>query len=176
MDGNMRELILIILIIAVCLCAGAALFVWRREKRTAERIQEMLDNASAGKLPGERLDESRISAIENSMWRYLQGREAVLERMKREKEQIQRQISDISHQAVIPLANITLYSQLLEESLEQRKYTEDQEIREEMAAIRDQAAELDFLMEGLGKLSRLEGGIIHWCGIKKVDSLFSRIS
>lgn len=161
MDGNMRELILIILIIAVCLCAGAALFVWRREKRTAERIQEMLDNASAGKLPGERLDESRISAIENSMWRYLQGREAVLERMKREKEQIQRQISDISHQAVIPLANITLYSQLLEERLEQRKYTEDQEIREEMAAIRDQAAELDFLMEGLGKLSRLEGGIIH---------------
>lgn len=161
MDGNMRELILIILIIAVCLCAGAALFVWRREKRTAERIQEMLDNASAGKLPGERLDESRISAIENSMWRYLQGREAVLERMKREKEQIQRQISDISHQAVIPLANITLYSQLLEERLEQRKYTEDQEIREEMAAIRDQAAELGFLMEGLGKLSRLEGGIIH---------------
>ena len=47
-----EELILIILIIAVCLCAGAALFVWRREKRTAERIQEMLDNASAGKLPG----------------------------------------------------------------------------------------------------------------------------
>ena len=161
MDGNMRELILIILIIAVCLCAGAALFVWRREKRTAERIQEMLDDASAGKFPGERLDESRISAIENSMWRYLQGREAVLERMKREKEQIQQQISDISHQAVIPLANITLYSQLLEESLEQRKYTEDQDIREEMAAIRDQAAELGFLMEGLGKLSRLEGGIIH---------------
>ena len=43
---------------------------------------------------------------------------------------------------------------------------EKQEIKNELAAIREQAEKLDFLIESLVKLSRLETGIIH-INIKK---------
>lgn len=144
----------------VCACGGAAMYFAWRERKLADQIQKMLDDAVDGKFQDELLNETKMSAIENRMWRYLCDREVLESRMKEEKEQIQTQISDISHQAVIPIANIILYTQLLEEELELKNAEESREQFEEIAAIREQAWTLDFLIEALVKLSRLETGII----------------
>lgn len=141
--------------------AGLLLFLLRRERRLTEKIQRMLDDAIAGKFREEHLDESDLSMIENHMWRYLCDHEAALVHLTEQREQMQTQISDISHQAVIPISNIVLYSQLLEEEIEARNLEGKGEITEEIAAIREQAETLDFLMEALVKLSRLETGIIN---------------
>lgn len=150
---------LAIFLFGVCVCM--IIYFMKREKRFARRIQSMLDDAISGKFQEEHLDESRMSVIENNMWRYLCDHEVSVRALTKEQEQMQTQISDISHQAVIPISNIILYSQLLEEWLEMQSLEEEQEIKDELTAIRNQAETLDFLIESLVKLSRLETGIIQ---------------
>lgn len=145
----------------LCICAGLVIYFEKREQKLADQIQKMLDDAIAGKFEDKRLDETKMSAIENSMWRYLCDKEAGSRKLAEEKQQMQTHISDISHQAVIPIANIILYSQLLEERLDLQDLEEGREILDEIASIRGQAETLDFLIEALVKLSRLETGIIN---------------
>lgn len=139
-----------------CLCL--ILHFYRRERRMANQIQSMLENAIAGKFEGERYDESAMSVVENDMWRYLNDNQIFCEKLVQEKEQMQKHISEISHQVTIPIANIVLYAQLLEEWLD---CGNEQEIREGIKTIREQADKIDFLMDSLAQLSRLEIGIIN---------------
>lgn len=152
---------IIVVLCLVFICIGIAIWGIKREHKLSEQIQKMLDDAIAGKFQEKHLRETRISAIENSMWRYLCDREVQDNRMREEKQQIQKQITDISHQAVMPISNIILYSQLLEESLSSLQGEEGQEVANEIRVIREQAEALNFLIETLGKLSRLESGIIN---------------
>ena len=129
-------------------------FLWRR--RLLLRLQTMIDAAVAGTFTEQRFNESRLSALENSLWRYLQDNQVSRQRLLEQKQNIQEGISDISHQAVTPLSNILLYLELLEELLTNM----GKDDLEELAAIREQAEKLDFFMQALQKLSRLEYGIL----------------
>ena len=76
----------------------------------------------------------------------------------KEKEQIKELISDISHQGRTPMANIKIYLEILEEE------QEDKVRRQEcIGKLIKQTERLDFLMQSLVKLSRLETGIIEIC-------------
>lgn len=138
-----------------------AIYFWKRERKVEYRIQRMLDDAIAGKHLEVLLDESKTAVIENSMWRFLCDKEVFEQNIKKEKLEMQTIISDISHQAVIPISNIILYSQLVEEQLKTEEIKEQNIVEESLTAIREQAKELDFLIEALVKLSRTETGMIH---------------
>lgn len=142
----------------VCICL--AVYFSGKERRLAEKMQTLIDEASKGKLK-EDFKETRLSAIEASMRTFLMSQEVSVEKLKREREQLRTQISDISHQAVLPVSNIILYSQLLEEELKESREELSGQVLEELTAIREQAQTLEFLMEGLVKLSRLEKGILE---------------
>ncbi len=71
-----------------------------------------------------------------------------------EKTKINELISDISHQTKTPIANISLYAQLLEESILSK------EQRNCVTALMEQTEKLNFLINSLVKTSRLEAGII----------------
>ncbi|MCI8484089.1 MAG: HAMP domain-containing histidine kinase [Lachnospiraceae bacterium] len=71
-----------------------------------------------------------------------------------EKENLKELVSDISHQTKTPLANIKLYLELL---LEAKDGTSPQESLEK---INSQVEKLDFLLQSMVKLSRLETGTI----------------
>ena len=146
-----------ILLAAVGVCAGLAVYFWKQKKKLGNEIQEMLEDASAGCFRERHLDESQSSAVENSMWQYLCGRELREEKIQQETREIKSRISDLSHQAVLPVSNILLYSQLLEEQLKE----ENADTAEELSVIREEAKKLDFFLEELVKLSRLETGIIQ---------------
>lgn len=76
----------------------------------------------------------------------------------KEKEQIKELISDISHQGRTPMANIKIYLEILEEE------QEDKVRRQEcIGKLIKQTERLDFLMQSLVKLSRLETVIIEIC-------------
>ena len=76
----------------------------------------------------------------------------------KEKEQIKELISDISHQGRTPMANIKIYLEILEEE------QEDKVRRQEcIGKLIKQTERMDFLMQSLVKLSRLETGIIEIC-------------
>lgn len=168
-------MVVVVVILWAVFWAFAAIYFMKKERRLAYSIQRMLDDAIEGKPLDVKLKESRLSVIENDMWRYLCDNQMSYQKLTAEKEQIQSQISDISHQTVTPVSNILLYTQLLEEWMDAGD-NPSEETREWLSAIQNQTQELDFLIESLVKLSRLEGGIINVSGRKQdVQTLLSLI-
>jgi signal transduction histidine kinase len=75
--------------------------------------------------------------------------------VQEEKQSIQEMISDISHQVKTPVTNLKIYnSTLLERQLTPEKAREFHELME------SQIDKLDFLMQAMVKMSRLETGVI----------------
>lgn len=74
-----------------------------------------------------------------------------------ERDYMRSLISDISHQIKTPLANLKMY----EELLRSRKLSDAQQ-QEFLTLLHEQMEKLDFLLESLVKLSRLENGIISF--------------
>ena len=130
------------------------LWLWLDARRTVRRLDRMLSTAIDGGFGEESFDESAPSALESRMARFLNGSARSLRGMQRQRESIQRLLSDISHQTKTPLANLRLYSSLLmEEELTPRQ-------REQAQVIFQQSEKLSFLIETLVKLSRLETDVL----------------
>ena len=142
--------------------AGAALVLalaavlWERFKtaRTMARLEKMLTEAMDGSFTGEHFDESRLSALESRLARYLTASTLSARRLREQKDQISALVSDISHQTKTPVANLQLYAQLLEEQ------PLSPEGKTCAAAISAQAEKLQVLIEALVKTSRLETGLL----------------
>lgn len=130
------------------------LWFWLDARRTVRRLDRMLSTAIDGGFEEEQFDESAPSALESRMARFLNGSARSLRGVQRQRESIQRLLSDISHQTKTPLANLRLYSSLLmEEELTPRQ-------REQAQVILQQSEKLSFLIETLVKLSRLETDVL----------------
>lgn len=136
------------------LLAFAALLFWHRwrMRRLLRSLDRMLDTAIQGTFREENFDEGLLSAVESRLAHYLSAGAVSAERLQEERNKIQALVADVSHQAKTPIANILLYTQLLEEQVP--------ECREYTAALGGQARKLRFLIEALVKTSRLETGIL----------------
>ncbi|MDD3404524.1 MAG: ATP-binding protein [Hespellia sp.] len=77
------------------------------------------------------------------------------ERNRKEKQQIKELISDISHQTKTPIANLKMYVELLQDEPDAEKR------KEFLNHISGQTNKLDFFMQSMVKMSRLETGIIE---------------
>ncbi|MDO4261111.1 MAG: HAMP domain-containing sensor histidine kinase [Eubacteriales bacterium] len=146
------------MVIAAFLCIAAALGVvlWdrRKQNRILKNLEGMLERAMDGSFTESDFSESRYSALETRLARYLQASELSGRRLAKEKDKIKTLIADISHQTKTPISNILLYGELLGE-LEQ-----EPEGRRYLESLQQQAEKLRFLIEALVKLSRLETGIL----------------
>lgn len=81
------------------------------------RLQDMIDRAVSGTFESQHFDESGASLLENSMRRYICDNQQGYRELLEQKENLQRLVSDISHQAAAPASGIILYAQLLAEEL-----------------------------------------------------------
>lgn len=129
--------------------------------REARKVEEMLDAALQGNFRESDYDESELSRVETKWKRFLSTSALSKEQLEREKENVKSLVSDISHQTKTPVANIKLYTELLKERLcgEENTLERQQEIR--MAEeISRQAEKLEFLIQSLTKMSRLESNIL----------------
>lgn len=144
------------IVAGVALLAALVIVVVERWQtvRTIKRLDAMLEAAIAGHFTEETYDESRLSALESRLARYLTASALSARKVQEQKDQISRLISDISHQTKTPVANLQLYAQLLAE----QPLTPQEE--ECAGTILTQAAKLQTLIEALVKTSRLENGIL----------------
>lgn len=144
------------IVAGVALLAALVIVVVERWQtvRTIKRLDAMLEAAIAGHFTEETYDESRLSALESRLARYLTASALSARKVQEQKDQISRLISDISHQTKTPVANLQLYAQLLAE----QPLTPQEE--ECAGTILTQAAKLQTLIEALIKTSRLENGIL----------------
>lgn len=141
----------------LCLAALALLaaFLWerRRSRRLLRRLDRMLDEAIRGDFQEEAFDESLLSNLETRLAHYLSASAVSARNLQEERDKIKALIADISHQTKTPIANVLLYTQLLEERAPEdcRPYT---------AALGEQARKLQSLVDALVKTSRLEAGVL----------------
>ena len=140
-------------LITVCIVTGGFWYLvfMRREKRLLDRLQNMVDDG-AGNMQRTEISETKFSALENSLKKFLNDSQSSLEDRRRQKEIIQGLISDIAHQTLTPISNVKLYAELLKE--------QTGEPSAEIDTICEQTEKLDFLIQSLVKLSRMENGII----------------
>ena len=95
--------------------AGFGLVQWLYTRRLLARLDRMLAGAADGSFRESRFDESRLSALEGRLARFLNGSAASARELEGKRAAIQTLISDISHQTKTPIANILLYASLLAE-------------------------------------------------------------
>lgn len=125
--------------------------------RFADRLEESLDRIISGKEPeGDWEDEDTLwgNVCEklrrvNHVW---QRKE---EESLSEKNKMKELVSDISHQTKTPAANLRLCMEILQnEPMSERA-------GEFLKGMESQIDKLDFLLQGMVKISRLETGVIR---------------
>ena len=148
----MIETIMLIVVIFVLSGVFWYSFFYQKEKKLFNRLQQMLDCAIDGELERTEVSEEKYSALENSMKQYIDSSFLAGKNQQEQKEVIQKLISDIAHQTLTPISNLKIYGEILSEV--------SNENQEEIATILEQTEKLDFLIQSLVKLSRMESGII----------------
>lgn len=90
-------------------------------------------------------------------------------RSDRQKQEVQQMVSDISHQLKTPIANIVMYS----DTIADLQLPREQELKF-LNVMRQQVKKLDFLVQALIKMSRLES---HMISLQKENTfLFQTIA
>ncbi|MBD5507628.1 MAG: HAMP domain-containing histidine kinase [Lachnospiraceae bacterium] len=152
MTEDRAIIIFIIGILCLILAAGIVIFDFLIRRRSLKRMYAMIQSAMDGTFQAGLYDESLFASVENKLAEYIATSQVQAVKTAEEKEKIKTLIADISHQTKTPLANILLYTELLKE--EGLGNNENRELLEA------QAKKLDFLIQSLVKMSRLETGIL----------------
>lgn len=149
--------------IIVVLLSAVLILLWKNHQIKkdaalfAEHVEDALDAIVAGK------EWNAEEELEDSLWgrtgTQLSKTEAIFlkkeEDSLHEKEIIKGLISDISHQTRTPISNMKLYIELLEdERLSENGQTF-------LNKLKVQTEKIDFLMQSMVKMSRLETGILQ---------------
>lgn len=140
-------------------------------RKIATELNDMLDRAIDGSFEETTYDESINSQLESKLADYLATSSLSAKRVEEEKDKIKSLISDISHQTKTPIANLMLYGELLAE--------EDgitPSMKEKIDAIVSQSEKLQFLVDALVKMSRLENGILKLTTVPtRCDDLMDQV-
>lgn len=150
----MKYVYIIITAISIPIAIGSFVYNRSKEKKLLKRLNNMLDDAMNGDFSETIYDESMLASVETRLSQYLTSCTVSAKNLNAEKEKISELIADISHQTKTPIANIRLYTDLLEEQ------NLPAESKECVTALSQQVDKLSFLVGSLIKTSRLEVGII----------------
>ena len=152
--------------IAAC-CAGifalAALWAWVQRRRTEKFADELcatLDALIAGRQPEgyHPYEDSLVSKVQGKLLQYYDIMSEGKRQSMQDKQTIQELVSDISHQVKTPIANIRMFLSILQNhelSAEKRAQF--------LGTVQEQTGKLDFLLQSLIRMSRLETGtfVLH---------------
>ena len=127
-----------------------------KNRKMYRLIDSLLDCVlSQEKISFSDIKEGELSAVVHKIKRIQEvlGRQA--ERAEEEKEQVKSLVSNMSHQLKTPLANLSVYTDILcSHELDAQKKGETAE------KIKKQVEKLDWMISSLTKMMRLEQGVI----------------
>ena len=141
--------------LAVLAAVFLLLAVWRAGIRRQMRgfsddLCEILDSlidGDPGRWP-QSYEDSLKAKVQGKLLQFYDIADEARKESSRDKKTIQELVSDISHQVKTPMANIRMFAGILKEE-KRRQFLETME---------GQIGKLDFLMQSLIKMSRLETG------------------
>jgi signal transduction histidine kinase len=156
--AGMEIIIVIVLVVAIFCCVLTVLFCRRYMLNTFDSIDAVLDWVLSKNtdILSDITDENRISKLTYKAHRIVDMVVSEVKYTKEEKETIQSFISDMSHQMKTPLSGIAVYTDLLSEG-----NLSNEEQREFIARIKSGTDKLQWMMDNLIKMSRLEAEAIQ---------------
>ena len=160
MNGVHMDTMIFIIFFALVLIASFILWKYLHLKHDLYVYTEKLDIAINKMLKNEELKTS--SYKQDDLWGKIYNRLVRLSHLythknleiSEEKNKLKELVSDISHQTKTPIANIKLY---LEMMTDETDFDRNQEYLKKMNG---QVDKLDFLLQSMVKMSRLETGTI----------------
>ncbi|MDO4941217.1 MAG: HAMP domain-containing sensor histidine kinase [Lachnospiraceae bacterium] len=152
-----------LIFITSCTSLAAVIAIWkfwklRREVYSfADKTDRALDLILSEKEWDivEKTDDTLWGKINEKLHRTARIQNQKQAEILREKQQIKELISDISHQTKTPIANMKIYLEILQEET-----SNDREIHF-LKNMEHQTTKLDFLLQSMIKMSRLETGTIQ---------------
>lgn len=121
----------------------------------ANDICETVDALMDGREPENYrpYEDSQTSKVQGKLLQYYDRMREGQRQSKQDKQTIQELVGDISHQVKTPIANIQMFTNIL-----QQHQLSDEKCAEFLTTMTVQINKLDFLMQSLIKKSRLETG------------------
>lgn len=155
-------------VLTVCTIVWIFLLVLFFSKRLSvftRNLCQTLDNMISGNEEPKQISdrETLFSRISHRLSRLYDIMQENSRKVDEERQELQRLVSDISHQVKTPVSNLKMVT----DTLLTRSVT-DQERIDFLQGIRSQIDKLDFLFQALVKTSRLETGAIR---LEKKDCL-----
>lgn len=160
--GTLEFSAVLLRLAAVCLGLSVLLLtlLWkrrqaRRESDFANSVCETLDALMRGREPENYrpYEDSQLSKALGKLVQYHDQAQAGQRQSEMDRQTIQELVSDISHQVKTPMANIRMFTDILrQQELPEEKRAEF------LSTLAAQVHKLDFLMQSLIKMSRLETG------------------
>lgn len=125
---------------------------------TMKRMQRMLrEYQQKGSAEFRTMKETRESKLENSLQRILNQAAKKEEKAKEERDGVSALLSDLSHQLKTPMANVRMYTELLEDSS-----LSEEECSHFAHQAKIQAEKMQWLLESMLRASQLEQGMISF--------------
>lgn len=117
-------------------------------------LDEMLDEKE--NIAFDEISETLLSKLQSKLRKLYEILQRHNQKSLEEKMAIQSLVSDISHQTKTPVANIKLYAGILQD-----RNVDREKQKEFLQSITVQVNKLDFLIQAMIKMSRLETGIFE---------------
>ena len=174
---NKKMWIAIILAVLLCLSIGYGIY---QKRKTYRLIDRLLDSVlSREMIVSSDVEEGEYSALVSKIKQIQEVLGNHADSAEREKEQVKSLVSNMSHQLKTPLANISLYAEILskEEIAPERKAVFSEKMQR-------QADKLSWIIESLAKMVKLEQNIDGFegtgTGIKQtildaVDTIYEKL-
>lgn len=167
-------------LLLLCGLVMGLVILWDRlqKKQTADFANDICDTVDA--LMEERepenltlYEDTAASKVQGKLLQYYEKMKDGYRQSAEDKQTIQALVSDISHQVKTPIANIQMFLSILQQHELAREKQE-----EFLHMMAGQIRKLDFLMESLIKMSRLETGTfsIHMEENRLYDTIAQAVS
>ncbi|MBA4699772.1 MAG: HAMP domain-containing histidine kinase [Ruminococcus sp.] len=157
------------IIVGAVVAVGLSMVFWygtwrymrRKFVRYTQEMEEMIRRIQKGEYLNKEMlyNETLSSKTKQELLRLSDICRNERESSLRQKQEIQQMVSDISHQLKTPIANIVMYQDMLlsrKSSNQKRPGEEENWLR----IMQSQVKKLDFLVQALLKMSRLESSMI----------------
>lgn len=144
--------LIVILAVAVIVVLAFGLYLLRTMERMQNILRQYRQNES---VEFHTMKETRESKLESCLQRVLREISQKEEKVKEERDSVAALLSDLSHQLKTPMANVRMYTELLEDDTleaEERKHFARQ--------AKQQAEKMQWLLENMLRASQLEQGMI----------------
>lgn len=144
---------IIILIVSIILMY---LFFRYKYLKFTNKILNIIDNFINGRYEKDNINKETLdSKIDSKLYKLSEVVEGKTEKSNRAKAEVEQMVSDITHQVKTPISNIRMYS----DTIINNDLPKDKE-KEFLNIISNQVDKLEFLMDSLTKMSRLETNMI----------------